>query len=138
MFAPPDPYAQKQRPGFSPAGQESVFKTMARRAVPPPRAPIRQAPPVRAQAPIRQPNAVQPGPPQPGAPPPPPQMDPPTGGGFMSPPPGPGTGGGFMAQPPQATASSADVNLGPNFDAERARRLMIAQRMRSGGGTFQY
>lgn len=152
MFAPPDPYTPKT--ALSPPGQESVFKTMARRTVPPPRRPpIRQPYQVRGQAPIRQ-QPTAPGPPQPGTLPPPPQMDPPTlgapagmpgtGGGFMAPPPPPGpagmpgTGGGFQAPPPQATASSADVTLGPNFDAERARRLMIAQRMRSGGGTFQY
>jgi hypothetical protein len=38
-------------------------------------------------------------------------------------------------QAPQATGSSADVNLGPNFDADRARRLMMARRQYGPGSS---
>lgn len=144
MFAPPS------LP--SPTG-ESPFKAMARRMVPPPRRP--GMPP----SPVRQPQVQAQG--APPAPPilraaPPPALPvaagglPQTGGGLMAPPPPPpgpppgpggmpGTGGPLMAPPPAATASSADVNLGPNFDAERARRLLMARRQYGPGssGAFQ-
>lgn len=81
-----------------------------------------------------------------GMPPPPifqaPGGPPPAGGPAGAPPPvlqAPGGAGMppppiFQAPAPQATGSSADVNLGPGFDAARAQRLKTAAQRYGPGG----
>lgn len=124
-------------PTRAPQPQGGFFRAMAQRRYGKPGADVRQPPrlPPQTQPPM-QPNQAPMGQPPapmnaalPGAP-----------GGM------PGTGGGFGAAPPggsapqatQATASSADVNLGPNFQAERLKRLAMAQAQAASPGRFQY
>lgn len=119
-----------------PQGGGNFFRTMAQRRIQRP-GPMAQAPagPRLPPQPPMQPNQL------PAQPPPPPVFNappgglPPTGGGFMAPPPSPA---GQAPATPQATASSDDVSLGPNFEQQRLRRLAMAQAQAASPGRFQY
>lgn len=160
MAGTTDPFQPPQAGGLPPAGPAQAggdfFDQMVKRRMPERRGPRR--PPQAGTGARPRPDGgpvfggaggtrpMEPGPPQPGGLPPPPPIfqapPPPAGGtrpmepmkpaGGMPPPPI------FQAPPmPQATGSSADVDLGPGFDAARQQRLKTAQARMTGSPSLR-
>lgn len=165
MAGTTDPFQPPQAGGLPPAGPAQAggdfFDQMVKRRMPERRGPRR--PPQAGTGARPRPDGgpvfggaggtrpMEPGPPQPGGlPPPPPIFQAPpmpmggAGGPAGLPPPpvfqAPGGLPGTKPQPPampQATASSADVDLGPGFDAARQQRLKTAQARMTGSPSLR-